>query len=157
MNTFTLTCYTYPSTIGPITIASNGRAITHVALMDRKYDGTYTPTKLTNTASNQIQEYLAGKRSVFDLPIEVEGTPFQLKVWEALQNIPYGQTRTYAEIAAIIGSPRAFRAVGTANNRNPLALIIPCHRVIGANDQLVGYAWGLKLKKHLLELERANA
>ena len=105
-------------------------------------------------AAAQIEEYLDGKRKKFSLPIAMHGTDFQMDVWQALQSIPYGETRSYGEIAAHIGRPNAARAVGMANNRNPISIIVPCHRVIGHNGALVGYGGGLPLKQYLLELER---
>ncbi len=104
-------------------------------------------------AEKQIREYLAGERQVFDLPLNPAGTDFQKKVWQALLEIPYGKTETYGGIAARIGNPKAARAVGMANNRNQIAIIIPCHRVIGADGSLVGYAGGLDIKKSLLQKE----
>lgn len=108
---------------------------------------------LLQKAARQLDEYFNGKRKVFDLPLLPRGTDFQLKVWKALQTIPYGETRSYGQIAAITGNPKASRAVGMANNRNPIAIIIPCHRVIGHDGSLTGYAGGLELKQKLLGLE----
>jgi len=110
-------------------------------------------TPLIKKAANQIDEYFNGKRKIFDLPLVLHGTDFQVSVWKALQKIPYGKTRSYGEIAAAIGNPKASRAVGMANNRNPISIIVPCHRVIGSNGSLTGYAGGLEVKKRLLELE----
>ena len=101
----------------------------------------------------QLDEYFRGARKNFDLPLNPAGTEFQRKVWDALLAIPYGETRTYREIAEAAGCPRGFRAVGMANNKNPIAIIIPCHRVIGSNGKLVGYAGGLGRKEALLALE----
>ena len=101
----------------------------------------------------QLDEYLAGQRRSFDLPLEVAGTEFQRLCWQALQEIPFGETRTYGEMARSIGHPAAVRAVGRANHDNPIGVIIPCHRVIGANGSLTGYAGGLDMKRTLLELE----
>jgi methylated-DNA-[protein]-cysteine S-methyltransferase len=101
----------------------------------------------------QLHQYLSGERRDFDLPLEVSGTEFQRRCWEALQAIPYGETRTYGEQARLIGHPAAVRAVGRANHDNPLGVVIPCHRVIGANGSLTGYAGGLSMKQFLLELE----
>lgn len=104
-------------------------------------------------AKAQILEYVAGKRQVFDLQLKPKGTEFQKQVWAALSEIPYGQTRSYKDIAISIGNANASRAVGMANNKNPIPLIIPCHRVVGSSGQLTGYAFGLEIKKRLLELE----
>lgn len=113
-------------------------------------------TELLSMATIQLDEYFQGKRTVFSLPFKLIGTTFQLAVWKELQNIPYGQTTSYKEIAQKINKPKAYRAVGMANNKNPLPIIIPCHRVIGSNGKLIGYAGGLKLKNYLLELEKSH-
>ena len=107
-------------------------------------------------AVRELDEYFSGDRRVFTLPMTPKGTPFQHLVWEALQKIPYGTTCSYGEIAAAIGNPRASRAVGMANNRNPLPIFIPCHRVIGADGRLVGYGGGLDIKRKLLALEQGQ-
>lgn len=113
-------------------------------------------TELLSMATIQLDEYFQGKRTTFSLPFKLTGTPFQLAVWKELQNIPYGQTTSYKEISQKINKPKAYRAVGVANNKNPLPIIIPCHRVIGSNGKLIGYAGGLKLKNYLLELEKSH-
>lgn len=105
----------------------------------------------------QLEEYFSGARKAFDLPLAPSGTDFQLKCWNALLAIPYGQTRSYGDIARAVGSPKGFRAVGMANNRNPIAIIIPCHRVIGSDGKLVGFGGGLDVKAWLLGLEFAHA
>lgn len=105
----------------------------------------------------EIAEYMAGKRKYFTVNPCPSGTPFQQKVWEELKKIPYGETRTYQQIAEAVGNPKAVRAVGMACNRNPCPIIIPCHRVIGKNGKLTGYAPGLDTKARLLELERNNS
>jgi len=150
-----------------IGIAEEDGAITNVFFAQRS-GGSFTgkggirlDARLTDNspllqkASRQLDEYFNGKRTVFDLPLLPHGTDFQLKVWKALQTIPYGQTRSYGQIAAITGNPKASRAVGMANNRNPIAVIIPCHRVIGHDGSLTGYAGGLELKQKLLGLEKS--
>lgn len=104
-------------------------------------------------AERQLQEYFAGTRTRFDLELEFVGTDFQKNVWQALLDIPYGQTRSYAQIAAQVGRPKAVRAVGAANGRNPLSIVAPCHRVVGASGELTGYAGGLRAKEVLLALE----
>lgn len=104
-------------------------------------------------AERQLSEYFAGRRQRFTLPLDLAGTPFQRRVWKALQTIPFGETRSYGQIAAQIGNPRAVRAVGAANGRNPLPIVGPCHRVIGSNGTLTGFAGGLETKARLLELE----
>lgn len=113
-------------------------------------------TELLSMATIQLDEYFQGKRTIFSLPFKLTGTPFQLAVWKELQNIPYGKTTSYKEIAQKINKPKAYRAVGMANNKNPLPIIIPCHRVIGSNGKLIGYAGGLNLKNYLLELEKSH-
>ena len=111
-------------------------------------------TPLEKQIKQQLDEYFAGTRTCFELPLCPQGTVFQKAVWQALSAIPYGQTRTYAQIAALIGKPKACRAVGMANHKNPLPILIPCHRVIGADGRLTGYAGGLTIKQLLLDLER---
>ena len=103
----------------------------------------------------ELREYFAGKLRKFTLPLDLRGTPFQLKCWRALLEIPYGETRTYADIARAVGCPQGFRAVGLANNRNPIAIVVPCHRVIASDGTLCGYGGGLEIKRKLLELEGA--
>ncbi|MGI6166776.1 MAG: methylated-DNA--[protein]-cysteine S-methyltransferase [Eubacteriales bacterium] len=118
-----------------------------------KPDSPNEPSELSERAYTEIQEYLAGERQTFDFEYELRGTLFQVSVWRALAGIPYGQTRTYRQIAETIGNPRACRAVGMALSRNSLMIVIPCHRVIGAGGSLVGYAGGIEIKRFLLELE----
>ena len=111
---------------------------------------------LLDRAQRELEEYFAGRRRAFSVPLSIVGTPFQKKVWRALCGIPYGETRTYGEIAAMTGNEKAARAVGMANNKNPLPMFIPCHRVIGAGGALTGYAGGLEIKKILLGIEERN-
>ena len=118
-------------------------------------DKKETPALLERTIS-QVMEYLDGKRTDFDIPVQASGTPFQKKVWDALCKIPYGRTYTYREVAEAVGSPKGARAVGMACNRNPIMLLIPCHRVIGSTGKLVGFGGGLQMKEYLLELERKS-
>lgn len=108
---------------------------------------------LVTETGKQLQEYFDGKRKEFNLPILLRGTEFQKKVWQGLCTIPYGETRSYKELAELVGNPKAVRAVGGANNKNPIMIIVPCHRVIGADGSLVGFGGGLEVKKYLLELE----
>jgi methylated-DNA-[protein]-cysteine S-methyltransferase len=112
---------------------------------------------LLTEAARQLQAYFAGQLREFSLPLDLQGTDFQKRVWGQVAAIPYGETRSYGQIATAIGSPRAVRAVGAANGANPVPIVVPCHRVIGANGKLVGYGGGLALKKRLLELEGARA
>lgn len=111
---------------------------------------------ITRKTRRQLQEYLEGSRKVFELPLGFDGTPFQNRAWKALLTIPYGETRSYSEQAAIMGTPKAVRAVGTANGRNPIGIIIPCHRVIGKAGNLSGYAGGVAIKQFLLQLEASH-
>lgn len=154
MALYNSTYFTYNSPVGRITIAADGVSITTIAFGEVELEGTKKASELTNRAANQLQEYFAGKRSEFQLPLNPAGTDFQKQVWDALQTIPYGSTCSYSDIAAIIGNPKACRAVGGANNKNPIPIIIPCHRVIGVNGKPVGYAGTLKTKMFLLDLER---
>ncbi len=105
----------------------------------------------------QLEEYFAGQRKQFDLALDLEGSEFEKRCWQALLAIPYGETRSYSDIARTVGSPNAFRAVGLANRNNPVAIVVPCHRVIGANGALTGYGGGLEVKRKLLELEGSQA
>ena len=114
---------------------------------------TTRPLDADDAAFRQLAEFLEGKRRRFDLPLDLHGTPFQREVWDALVAIPYGETRSYAQVAAAIGRPRAVRAVGAANGANPVCIIVPCHRVIGGGGRLTGYAYGLDVKQRLLALE----
>jgi len=149
-------CAYYPFPYGVLKIGYEDGAVTHVSRLDEAgADGA--PSALSDRARDEIMEYLAGKRRAFDFPIKTHGTAFQEKVWRALREIPYGETRTYGQIAQMIGNPKAARAVGMANNKNPVWIAIPCHRVVGADGSLVGYAGGLDMKKALLALERENA
>jgi methylated-DNA-[protein]-cysteine S-methyltransferase len=109
--------------------------------------------RLIEETARQLREYFAGARRAFDLPLDMQGTEFQKRVWQYLETISYGQTRSYAQVAAAIGSPAAVRAVGAANGANPVPIVVPCHRVIGAAGKLTGYGGGLPLKQRLLELE----
>lgn len=113
-------------------------------------------TVLTDAVAEQLRQYFEGERKQFDFNYQLEGTAFQKKVWKALCDIPYGETRSYKEIAEAIGHPKAYRAVGMANNHNPIMIAVPCHRVIGSNGKLIGYASGLLVKESLLALEKRN-
>ena len=148
----------YHTEIGTISIRENGRAVTGLFFGETApKDAVTQETALLRRAAEQLDEYLRGERTTFDLPLEAEGTPFQKSVWRALLEIPYGETRSYGDIARRIGNPKACRAVGLANNRNPISVIIPCHRVVGANGALIGYGGGLPVKKKLLALENPAA
>jgi O-6-methylguanine DNA methyltransferase len=158
------------SPVGPLRLASTEAGLAYVALPHASGRGlsgflrrtlreaTVTEGFAPNrVAAIQIREYLEGKRCAFDLPLDLRGTPFQLEVWRALCEIPYGETRSYAEIAAAVGRPAASRAVGAANGANPLSLVVPCHRVVASGGGLGGYAGGLDLKARLLAMERSRA
>ena len=146
----------YQTSIGEIGIMENGTAITNLffKVESLPQDAVVKETALLKEAGKQLMDYLAGKRKSFELPLAPEGTEFQQNVWKALQEIPCGEIRSYGEVAKSIGQPKAPRAVGMANNKNPILIFIPCHRVVGANGKLVGYAAGLDVKKYLLNLER---
>jgi len=146
---------TYQSEIGPLTLIENHGAITQCRFAEalpKAEEGPVSP--LLQEASRQIGEYFQGQRNVFELPLAPVGTAFQEKVWAALQNIPYGETWSYQQLAESIGKPQASRAVGSANAKNPLWILIPCHRVIHASGDLGGYAGGLDVKAKLLNLEK---
>jgi O-6-methylguanine DNA methyltransferase len=126
--------------------------------LSRPVEGSrYGIHPIATEALRQLRAYFAGQLRRFELPLDLRGTDFQLRVWRELERIPYGETRSYLEIAEAIGAPRAVRAVGAANGANPIPIVVPCHRVIGASGKLVGYGGGLPLKKRLLQLEGAVA
>ena len=149
---------TTDSPIGELLIYGDGESI-HGLLMNGDGEFDYFKRSLERDddafadAFAQLDEYFAGERDSFDLPLDAEGTDFQRAVWKALAEIPYGETRSYGQIAAVVGRPKAARAVGMANNRNPIAVVVPCHRVIGSGGALVGYAGGLGRKTWLLDHE----
>lgn len=146
----------YESEIGRIGITEKDGKITNVYITDDELprDMEICETPLLKEAAAQLKSYFAGELKEFTLPLEPSGTAFMKRVWSALCEIPYGKTATYKEIAEKVGVPKGARAVGLANNRNPIAIFIPCHRVIGANGSLTGYRGGLEIKKKLLELEK---
>jgi methylated-DNA-[protein]-cysteine S-methyltransferase len=148
--------YKYPVCL--LGIAEESGAITKVFFAKEKKLPGFSPaeTPLIKKAASQLDEYFKGKRKVFNLPLSLKGTDFQRSAWEALQAIPYGETCCYADIAEKIGKPKACRAVGMANNRNPIVIIVPCHRVIGKDKSLTGYGGGLDVKKYLLDLEKTH-
>ncbi len=137
--------------IGPLTIVEEDGALVEI------HFGGATRFSASNGvlkhAATQLREFFAGKRRTFDLPLRPKGTPFQLSVWEQLRTIPYGETRSYADVARAIGREAAVRAVGAANGANPIPIVIPCHRVIGSNGSLTGFGGGIDVKRRLLELE----
>ena len=147
---------TMESPVGMLTLAGNGGRLRHLRMVDQTYepshDGWEVHDEHFGDAVAQLEAYFAGELLDFDLDLDLVGTEFQRKVWAALLSIPYGETRSYGQIAAQIGSPGASRAVGLANGHNPIGIIVPCHRVIGANGSLTGYGGGLDRKKQLLEM-----
>lgn len=149
--------FTYETAIGTVIIAANETGITRLMIgegVPLPNGMVVTETPVIEQAALQLTEYLSGTRTTFDILLSPGGTPFTQSVWRELVNIPYGQTGTYGHIAQAIGNAKASRAVGLANNRNPIAIMIPCHRVIGANGSLTGYRWGLGIKERLLRLEQ---
>jgi len=148
--------YGYDTSLGRVFITASDDNVKCVSIGKNSFvDAVYTETTLIRKAYTQLCEYLEGRRKRFELPLSPDGTDFQKKVWNELMNIPYGETATYGEIAKRIGNPNASRAVGNANNKNPIPIFIPCHRVIGVNGKLVGYAYGLDMKRTLLDLEKS--
>ncbi len=148
---------------GPFRIASGlvdlavivaGDAVTRIELHGHAERPPETPPE--REVARQLEEYLAGRRSRFTVHVSPAGTPFERCCWDALQQIPYGETRTYADVARVVGRPKAFRAVGSANHKNPVPIIIPCHRVVASGGGLGGYGGGLDLKRRLLALEQAH-
>jgi methylated-DNA-[protein]-cysteine S-methyltransferase len=151
---------TMDSPVGLLTLAGKDGRLRHLRMVDQTYepsrDGWETDRTAFADAVEQLADYFAGQRTDFDLRLDLVGTEFQRRVWAALLTIPYGQTRSYGEIARQIGSPGAFRAVGLANGHNPIGIIVPCHRVIGSNGSLTGYGGGLARKRALLDMERSR-
>lgn len=149
-------CNFYDTPIGRIGIYADEKALLKLVFNFDAANVSFEETPLIKKAYSQLCEYFEGKRKTFDLPLSLQGTVFKKKVWQALLTIPYGQTRSYKQIAAGIGNDKAARAVGMANNKNPLPVLIPCHRVIGADGSMVGFGGGLNIKEKLLELEKRN-
>lgn len=149
--------FCYDTEIGRIKISEKDEKIIGLVFSDyKKEDEIEKETELIKKAYTQLEEYLSGKRTEFDIEIEMIGTEFQKKVWKELLNIPYGETRSYKDIAIVIGNEKACRTVGNANNKNPIAIIVPCHRVVGSNGSMTGYAGGLDIKEKLLKIEKYN-
>ena len=142
--------------LGALALVATDKALKQVAFMDREeVEGRECQTfhPILEKAAQELRAYMQGELRSFSIPLAPEGTEFQKKVWQAMLEIPYGETKTYGEIATLIGSPKGARAVGMAANKNPIPIIVPCHRIIGAAGKLVGYAGGLSLKEKLLQLE----
>lgn len=144
----------YDTSIGKINIIQEGEYIVKIGFDKELKDIEIKETKLILKTISEIKEYLEGKRKEFDIPIKLQGTKFQKKVWNELLKIPYGETCSYKDIAIRINKEKGVRAVGMANHNNPIAIIVPCHRVIGKNGKLVGYAGGIDIKSKLLEIEK---
>jgi len=169
------TLYTidFDSMVGPLFLAASDRGLVALEfdarlpgqqsirpnprhLREEKKNFVFEPSsRLLNCYTNELEQYFEGNRREFTFPLDLRGTDFQLACWRALLAIPYGETRTYADIARAVGKPNAFRAAGMANNRNPVAIVVPCHRVIASDGTLCGYGGGLDIKRKLLELEGA--
>lgn len=154
-----ITTLTFDSPLGPVRLDARGDALTAIHLgADPPAPGhAGGDAPVLAEARAQLEAYFAGTRRAFDLPLAPDGTPFQRRVWDALVAIPFGETISYGELARRIGKPHASRAVGVANSKNPIAIVVPCHRVIGADGSLTGYAGGLPIKRWLLDHERADA
>lgn len=146
------------SPVGTIGIVEENKKIIKISIKNKIEDKDIEEkeTLLLKKAKMQLMQYFEGKREDFELPLNPQGTTFMKQVWKALEKIPYGETNTYKQIAENIQNPKAVRAVGMANHRNPIPIIIPCHRIIGSNGKLVGYALGLEMKQFLLNLEKNN-
>jgi len=148
------------SPVGPLTLAGSGSTLMHLRMVDQTHEPDRSgwepagPGAFADVVA-QLEAYFAGELIAFDIDLELTGTEFQRRVWAALQTIPYGETRSYGQIAEQIGSPAASRAVGMANGRNPIGIIVPCHRVIGSLGGLTGYGGGIERKRTLLDLEMA--
>lgn len=151
-----------PSPAGPLFLAVSSKGLVRLEFQHRMQKINDSEKLIESESSlrpylRELDEYFAGERRKFTMPLDLRGTAFQLACWNALLEIPYGETRSYAEIARAIGHPNAFRAVGMSNNRNPVAIVVPCHRVIASSGSLCGYGGGLDLKRKLLELEGATS
>lgn len=144
--------YTYQTKIGPITIHESNNKITKI-LINEKNSVNTEESNLTKQTIKEINEYLDHKRTDFTIPLDPQGTDHQIKVWNELKKIPYSETRTYKELATSLGNPNASRAIGSACGKNPIMIIVPCHRVIGTDGKLTGYAGGIGVKEKLIDLE----
>ena len=150
----------FKSPVGELTLVATDKHLVAVLWENEKPNRVRLPEmkkakqhEILEKTETQLKEYFAGTRMKFELPLAFEGTGFQTKVWQSLQKIPYGKTRSYRELASKVGSPKAYRAVGSANGRNPISIIVPCHRVISSTGKLAGFAGGLKAKAYLLQFE----
>lgn len=150
------------SPVGPLTLAGVGSTLQHLRMADQSHEPDRSGWEpggdgIFEDVVDQLEAYFAGSLQEFDIDLDLAGTDFQRRVWSALQTIPYGETRSYGEIAAQIGSPGASRAVGLANGRNPIGIIVPCHRVIGSTGGMTGYGGGVDRKRALLAIEKTNS
>lgn len=149
-----ISCGIYESPIGPLAVVCTRAGVKSVGFGGGQEKTGEESKEMLAWAIRELKEYFEGERKVFTVPCVMEGTDFQKRVWNALTEIPYGEIRSYKEIAVRTGNPKACRAVGMANHRNPIPIIVPCHRVVGTNGKLTGYAGGLEIKEKLLKLER---
>ena len=160
-----LTSTSYESPVGTLTLVAGDGGLRAVIWPDGRLDRVGLAggeliagdAPVLDATAAQLDEYFAGTRTTFEVPLDLHGTPFQLAAWRALAGIPYGETRTYGELADTLGNPKASRAVGLANGKNPVGIIVPCHRVVGADGSLTGYGGGLERKQRLLDFERGAA
>ena len=158
----TLYFFRTPSPLGPLFLAASAKGLVRLEFDGRVQRISPHTVQLQESGETlapyleQLNEYFTGERREFTVPLDLRGTEFQLKCWRALLDIPYGETRSYGDLARAVGHPRAFRAVGMSNNRNPIAIVVPCHRVIAADGSLCGYGGGLDIKRKLLDLEQAK-
>ena len=158
----TLFCFRTPSPVGPLFLAASTKGLVRLEFEGRVQSLNDEKTQLRESGQalapylRELNDYFAGERREFSVPLDLRGTEFQLSCWHALLEIPYGETRSYRDIAETIGHPHAYRAVGMSNNRNPVAIIVPCHRVIASSGSLCGYGGGLDVKRKLLDLERGS-
>lgn len=156
----TLFCFRTASPVGPLFLGASTKGLVRLEFEDRVLKINPDMTQLRESKSalapyfRELNEYFAGERREFSFPLDLRGTEFQLACWRALLEIPYGETRSYRDIAQAIGHPHAYRAVGMSNNRNPVAIVVPCHRVIASSGSLCGYGGGLDIKRKLLDLEQ---
>ena len=156
---------TLQAPFGMLTVVASDRGVRYITFEADAHPKSYVGMDVHDDASHpvvartltQLHEYLAGKRTSFDVPLDLQGTEFQVDAWNALATIPYGSTVSYAQQAALIGRPKATRAIGSANGRNPVVIVLPCHRVIGANGSLTGFGGGLHVKSWLLDLEKQKS
>ena len=153
-------CRRIDSPVGPLMLAADASGLRHIEFRDNRHPADRSDwhggdSEILQAAEAQLGDYFAGRRRVFDLPLAPRGTAFQLRVWQELARIPFGETISYAQLAQRLGNPNGTRAVGAANGRNPLPIVLPCHRVIGADGGLTGFGGGLQTKDHLLRLEGA--